>query len=100
MDIIQEAKALIATKEFNVFYHVGNGININPEKVLSRLVDRLEFSEEVSEDISQYILGHLKVMYPEQYKLFTPSMKKSLKGCIANSWNFHINQLPPVGDKL
>lgn len=66
--------------------------------LIQRLLDVVkerEFTEEVSENISQHILGHLRLMYPEQYKLFTPSMKKSMKGCIINAWNFHIKQLPP-----
>ncbi len=51
-----------------------------------------ELTEEVSDDIAQYVCSHIQEMYPDAWKLIGASAKRSIKGSITNAWNFHIKQ--------
>lgn len=92
-DLIKEAEAYIKAIQPNQCGYTQELIQRLTDK-LKKYHDNEEFAENVSDDVAKYVMGHLSSMYPEQYKLFTPSMRKSIKGCLYNAWKFHIDQLP------
>ena len=53
-----------------------------------------ELAEEVTEDIDNYIMNHIRQMYPQVWKCIPNSARKSIRGAIKNAWNFHVKQLP------
>lgn len=107
MELLEEAKALIATKEFNVSYHVGDGENVNPQKVMQGLVDRIEAMGWKSMDScprNEHVLILTKESFMDGGKLTRITIEQwdgnalqleFIIGYKAIGWL----PLPPIGDK-